>query len=124
MGGLGCCGVGDSEVDLVGVSFEFGGVHGADFGGEGAEGAGDFGPDAVADGVFAAGEPADEEGHAFVVEFDVGADFVAVVTAADFHGFKTGGLHIFEQDVLIVVLGIDGEFDFDEVAALDGCAVG
>ena len=50
-------------------------------GGQGAEAAGDFGAQAVADAVLAAGEAADEEGDAVVAEFDVGAQLVAVVAA-------------------------------------------
>ena len=109
----------DSEFDFVGVGFEFGGVHGVGAGGQGAEVAGDLGAQAVGDAVLAAGEAADEEGDALVAEFDVGAEAVAGVAAADVDGLEAGGLHVLEDEVLVVVLALDDELDLDQVAALE-----
>lgn len=92
--------------------------------GERAEAAGDFGAEAVADAVLAAGEAADEERDTVVAEFDEGAEVVGNVTALEGDRFGAGGFHVFEHDVLVVVLGIDEEFDLNQITAFDHAEVG
>ena len=52
-------------------------------------------------------------------EFDVGAQLVAVVAASDFDRFEAGRLHVLEDEVFVVVLAFQFEFDFDQVTACD-----
>ena len=86
---------------------------------QGAELAGDLGPQAVGDAVLAAGQRADEEAHALVAELHVGAQVVAVVAAADLDRLEAGRLVVLEDQVLVVVLAVDLQLDLDQVAALE-----
>ena len=74
--------------------------------------------------MLAAGEAAHEERNAIVAQLHVGAQLVAVVAALNGDRFAAGRLHVFEQDVLVVVLDSMIEFDLHEVAAVDRAEIG
>ncbi|HRH75920.1 MAG TPA: hypothetical protein PK129_01120 [Cellvibrionaceae bacterium] len=65
----------------------------------------------------AAGQDAREEADALVAQFHVGPQAVADVTAAQVDRLEARGLEVFEDQILVVVLAFDFEFDFDQVAA-------
>jgi len=44
-------------------------------------------------------------------------------SASDLYCFEAGGFEVFEEEVLVVVLGFDGDDDFDALAAGGGFAV-
>ncbi|OYW13384.1 MAG: hypothetical protein B7Z55_16940 [Planctomycetales bacterium 12-60-4] len=60
-----------------------------------------------------------EEGGPLVAEFHVGTERVSEITATDVDRLEATGLHVFENQVLVVVLAVNFEFDLDEVAARD-----
>ncbi len=73
--------------------------------------------------MLAAGQLAREEADAFVAQLHVGAQGVAVVTAAHFDRLEPGGLHVLDHDVLVIVLALDDEFDLGQIAALEDAEV-
>jgi hypothetical protein len=73
--------------------------------------------------VATAGQLPDKEAHAFIAQLPIGSQSVMGVTALDFHGLKAGGFLILENDVLVIVLRFDYQFDFDQIAALDSVQV-
>ena len=105
------------------ISSEFalklGRVHRLSSGGQGVEAAGDLGAETIGDAVLAASERSCEERHALVAELDIGAQVVAVVSAADLDRLEPGCLEVFKDQVLVVVLAVDLELDFDQLAALE-----
>jgi hypothetical protein len=74
--------------------------------------------------VLATGEGPQEEGDLLVPELGVGAEPAGGIATADLDRLEAGRLGVFEDDVLVVVLGVDLELDLDEVAALDFAQVG
>ena len=64
-------------------------------------------------------ERADEECDALVTKLNVRAQIVAVVTALDVNGLETCSLVVLENQVFIIVLAVDLELDFHQLAALE-----
>ena len=83
------------------------------------EPAGDFGAQSVRYAVLAPVQHPNEEGDAFVPEFNIGPHVVAIITAAHFDRLEAGRLKVLENQVFVVVLAVDLELDLDEVPTLD-----
>src|SRR5262245_5802170 len=67
------CSIRNRHLHLIRVPLQLRRIHGVSAGWQGAELAGDFGAEAIADAVFAAGQGADEEADAVVAQLHVGA---------------------------------------------------
>lgn len=61
-----------------------------------------------------------EEADSFVAKFAISVEAFPDVAASLIVRFKTAWLVVFQQQVFVVVLAVDQQFDFDEVAAGDG----
>ena len=70
----------------------------------------------------AAGKRPQEERHLRVAEFHIGAHLVAVVATTQIDGFRSGRLVVLHQQIFVVVLAFDDQFDFQLVAALQRVA--
>ena len=86
--------------------------------------AGNFGPHAVPQAVLAAGQRSQEEGHLFVAELDIGRQSNRIVAALHVERFDAGRFRVLEDQVLVIVLAVDREFDLEQVAAFDFAEIG
>src|SRR5262249_1708891 len=109
--------------DLVRIGAKLGCIHRPGSRGEGVESAGDLGPEPVGDAVLAPGDGPREEGHALVAEFDIGAQVVAIVAAADLDRLEPRRLEVLEDQVFVIVLAVDLELALDQLAALEGRSI-
>ena len=107
------------RLELVGVPFELGRVHGPDSRRERGEESGRFGAHPVGYGRAPFREPRREEAYAVVAVFDVRMERVPVVSAALFDRLVACRFRVFEQNRLVLVLTVDDELDFNQIAGND-----